>query len=287
MKIRNRDIARSLFILFMLLNINKVSGSSDSEAVSRGQYLFKLGGCASCHTVKDGQPLAGGLEMKTKFGIFYTPNISSSKTTGIGGWNDDEFIQAMIKGESPDGQHYYPSFPYTSYVKMIPSDLLDLKQYLDTQPPFQQENKAHDLDFPFNIRALLGIWKLLNFDKAVYQVNSAKSDQWNRGAYIVNGPGHCVECHTPRNLIGGLQSDQRLKGNPDGPEGEAVPGLTKDENNRISKWTDEDILFSLQIGMVPDGDFLGGSMGHVIENMTSQLTDEDLKAIIIYLNDIE
>lgn len=273
--------------LCLMAQISMVSASTDNEPVERGKYIFDLGGCASCHSAEEGKPLAGGLEMETKFGTFYTPNISPDKSTGIGGWDDEAFILAMTKGESPGGQHYYPSFPYTSYSKMIRQDLIDLKRYLDTRPAISQINKTHELDFPFNIRPLLAFWKLLNFDPSSYQVNTEKSMLWNRGAYIVNGPGHCVECHTPRNLIGGLDYEQQLKGNPDGPEGEAVPGLTKDEDNRISQWTEDDMLFSLQIGMIPDGDFLGGSMGHVIENTTSRLTENDLKAITIYLQDIK
>ncbi|MBT3204237.1 MAG: cytochrome c [Gammaproteobacteria bacterium] len=282
----NPLIIRIVF-LFIFVKINFASANTDVEPLKRGEYLFNLGGCASCHSVENGNPLAGGLAMATNFGTFYTPNISPDRSTGIGSWDDEGFIQAMTKGESPDGQHYYPSFPYTSYSKMTRQDLIDLKHYIDTQPAFSQINKPHNLEFPFNIRPLLIFWKLFNFNQSTYQVNTGKSDQWNRGAYIVNGPGHCVECHTPRNLIGGLDTGQLLAGNPDGPEGESVPGLTKDKGNRISQWTSEDIQFSLQLGMIPDGDFLGGSMGHVIENTTSRLSENDLRAITVYLNDIK
>ncbi|MCP4490822.1 MAG: cytochrome c [Gammaproteobacteria bacterium] len=263
-----------------------MSANADDEPASRGEYLFNLGGCASCHTVKHGKPLTGGLAMHTKFGTFYTPNITPDSTTGIGSWDNEDFIQAMTDGKSPNDQHYYPSFPYTSYSKMTRQDLIELKCYLDIQPAFSQTNKPHDLKFPFSLRPLLTIWKLLNFTRSTHQLNTDKSEKWNRGAYIVNGPGHCVECHTPRNWMGGLNSDRLLAGNPDGLEGESVPGLTKAKGNRISLWTYEDIQFSLQFGMVPDGDFLGGSMGHVIENTTSKLYEYDLQAITVYLNDL-
>lgn len=262
------------------------SGEQDPEQIKRGEYVFNMGGCASCHTVEGGEPLAGGLKMETKFGNFYTPNITPDEATGIGKWSDEDFIWAMSQGESPDGQHYYPSFPYTSYAKMTRQDLLDLKRYLDIQPPVQQNNKEHDLEFPFSIRQLLYVWKLLNIDEENVVNKPDQSVIWNRGEYIVNGPGHCAECHSPRNFLGGLDSDRFLQGNPEGPEDELVPGITMDQSNRVSNWPEEDLIFSLQIGMIPDGDFLGGSMGHVIENSTSKLTEEDLRAIATYLKSI-
>ena len=142
------------------------------------------------------------------------------------------------------------------------------------------------MNFPFNIRSALIPWKLINFDDAAFSVDNTKSKKWNRGAYIVNGPGHCAECHTARNILGGLKRDLILEVNANGPDGEAVPGLTISKGNRISEWSEEDILFSLQVGMMPDGDFLGGSMGHVIENTTSKLTEEDLRAITSYLKSL-
>lgn len=281
-----KNLLPGIFIIFSISNVPHVFANQDEEKIKRGEYIFNLGGCTSCHTVENEEPLSGGVKMETKFGIFYTPNITPDKLTGIGKWSDEDFFRAMTKGEKPDGQHYYPSFPYTSYSKMTQEDLADLKSYLDSQPAVSKKNRNHELDFPFNIRSLLTVWKILNFDTSPYEIKVDKSDMWNRGAYIVKGPGHCVECHTSRNLLGGLNTDEFLQGNPEGPEGESVPGLTKDGNNRISQWNEDDILFSLQIGMIPDGDFLGGSMGHVIENTTSKLTENDLKAITTFLSDI-
>jgi mono/diheme cytochrome c family protein len=264
-----------------------VSSNPNEEQIKRGEYIFNLGGCASCHTAKGGQPLAGGVKMETRFGDFYTPNITPDKSTGIGNWSDTDFINAMTRGLSPEGLHYYPSFPYTSYSNMKHQDLIDLKKYLDKQPAVIRESKAHDLKFPFNIRPLLFLWKLINFDPEPFNENSQQTPAWNRGAYIVNGPGHCTQCHSSRNILGGLDSDGYLSGNPEGPEGEVIPGITQNENNRISEWTEEDLVFSLQMGMIPDGDFLGGSMGHVIENTTSKLTQQDLEAIVSYLKSIK
>jgi mono/diheme cytochrome c family protein len=281
----NIQYQKALLILFSFAAFH-VSANVDGEQSLRGEYIYNMGGCASCHTAKGGEPLAGGLEMETKFGTFLTPNISPDKSTGIGTWSDEDFIRAMREGEAPDGRHYYPAFPYTSYTSMKRQDLLDLKHFLEKRVAVKQENKPHDLNFPFNQRPLLGFWKWLNFEKKPYQPDLDKSLDWNRGAYIVNGPGHCAQCHSPRDLLGGLKKDEWLGGNPEGPEGEAVPGLSMDKENRISEWSEDDIIFSLQMGMIPDGDFLGGSMGHVIDNTTSKLSDADLKAITTYLRNI-
>jgi len=193
--------------------------------------------------------------MKSEFGSFYTPNITPDKNTGIGKWSNEDFIRAMTEGVAPDGSDYYPAFPYTSYTKMTRQDLLDLKNYLDKQVAVIQQNRENDLGFPFNFRSLLWIWKLLNFDNTPIQQDASKSTSWNRGAYIVNAPGHCVECHSPRNWMGAIDRDQLLSGNPEGIEGEAVPGLTMHKDNQISEWDDSDIIASLQLGMIPDGNF--------------------------------
>ncbi|MCW8885250.1 MAG: cytochrome c [Motiliproteus sp.] len=269
----------------MLLIPSFANAQNDPDRVSRGEYVFHLSGCASCHTdsKNGGEPLAGGLKMETPFGIFYTPNISSDSQYGIGGWSEEDFIRAMTEGNSPAGDHYYPAFPYASYSQMSKEDLIDLKTYLDTQPAVAVPSKTHDLSFPFNQRLLLGFWKFFNFSQEPLKQQENRSNSWNRGAYIVNGPGHCVECHTPRNLMGGLDSDAGMVGNDNGPEGEAVPGLLATPQSDFSSWGVEDIVFSLETGMKPDGDFIGGSMGHVIDNTTSKLTPEDLKAIAEYL----
>ncbi len=278
-------MVKGLLYCAITLNLSQAIAVED-EAQKNGEYIFNLGGCASCHTIEGRAPLAGGLEMETRFGTFFTPNISPDKPTGIGEWSDEEFLVAMTSGVSPSGEHYYPTFPYTSYSKMTREDLLSLKRYLDSQPAVSQKNIPHDLSFPFNSRSILFFWKLFNFDGGPFISESSKSKSWNRGAYIINGPGHCVECHTARNILGGLKHEMFLEGNPDGPEGESVPGLTPGKDNRINQWSEEDILFSLQLGMIPDGDFLGGSMGQVIENTTSKLTEEDLRAITNYLKSL-
>ncbi|WP_428623497.1 c-type cytochrome [Sedimenticola sp.] len=269
----------SILLLSLTANVQ-----ADESSASRGEYLLKLSGCASCHTREGGQPLAGGLKMETPFGTFYTPNITPDPKTGIGNWSDDDFIRALTEGVAPDGSHYYPAFPYTSYSRMSRQDLRDLKAYLNEVPAVQVAAPDHDLKFPFNLRVLLGPWKWVNFEPDRLQTVPQKSAAWNRGRYIVQGPGHCVECHTPRNRLGGLEREQALMGNPQGPDGEVVPPIVPTKKP-FSEWGQEDIVFALQTGMKPDGDFLGGTMGHVIENSTGALTESDLKAIAEYLLD--
>lgn len=277
-----------LALMSFALPVSAMTGDktdSPKDMAKRGEYIMALGGCASCHTDKKnkGAKLSGGFAMKTKFGTFYTPNITPDPETGIGGWSDKDFIDAMTKGQSPDGQHYYPAFPYTSYAKMSQQDLLDLKAYLDTVQPIRKKSKEHDLSFPFNIRMALGVWKFVNFDEQPFTEDQNKSEQWNRGAYLANGASHCVECHSPRNLMGGLDTDNLFAGVPKSPEGEKVPGLLPIKGSSFAEWTHSDLMFGLETGMTPTGDFLGGSMGKVIENTTSKMTKQDLEAIAAYL----
>lgn len=250
--------------------------------LDRGAYLFKVGGCGACHSPPDA-PLAGGVKLDTPFGTFYTPNISPDRETGIGGWSDRQFIRAVKQGLSPGGEHYYPAFPYTSYTRMSDRELIDLKAYLDSRPAIRRQNRPHELAFPFDQRWLLGLWKALFFDAGEFKPSPIKSGAWNRGAYLVSGPGHCVECHTPRNLLGGLDRDRPLMGNPEGPDGEAVPAINAAWDPAFGRWQWEDIQFALEAGVTPSGDVVGGTMAHVVDNTTSQLTPEDLAAVTEFL----
>lgn len=257
-----------------------IAQSGDAE---RGAYMLAAAGCVACHTVpKDGAFLAGGRELKTDFGSFFTPNITPDPETGIGNWSNEDFIRAMKKGVSPDGGRYYPTFPYTSYTRMTRQDMLDLKAYLDTVPPVRNAVPDHDLAFPFGIRASMMGWQLLFYDDTPFEADPTQSDAWNRGAYLVNGPGHCGECHTPRNLLGVVDSGRPLAGNANGPEGDAVPNITP-HSSGIGGWSEDDIVSMLEVGLLPDGDFAGGAMTDVIEESTSKLSEDDRKAIASYL----
>ncbi len=253
-------------------------------AVARGAYVFKAAGCLACHTDSKGggAPLAGGLTLKTPFGTFYSPNITPDPATGIGAWSEADFVTALRHGTSPQGDPYYPAFPYTSYTGMSDQDMRDLFAYLMTQPPVVRANREHELDFPYNMRFTLGIWKALFFEAGAFQPVAGKDAQWNRGAYLVRHLGHCGECHSPRGFLGAVDASRELAGNPQGPDGGKVPNLTPGPGG-LGDWSESDIAYALKSGITPDGDFLSDSMGEVIDNATSQMTDEDLSAISKYL----
>lgn len=252
--------------------------------LANGETMFNAGGCASCHASdKENRTLlGGGMALPSPFGTFHVPNISQNPADGIGRWSEADFVTAMTKGTSPDGRHYFPSFPYTSYAHMKLEDVRDLFAYLKTLPQAAGKAPPHDLPFPFNIRRNLGGWKFLFFDDKPFVADASKSAQWNRGAYLVNGPGHCAECHSPRNLLGGLIASQRFAGGPN-PEGKGwVPNITQ---KGLSGWSDKDIAYFLESGMTPEGDSAGGSMTRVIEN-TAKLSDEDRMAMAVYLKSL-
>ncbi len=246
--------------------------------------MFFAGGCASCHATpgKDRTELGGGLGLKSPFGTFYVPNISSDRNDGIGAWTEEQFVTAMTKGTSPDGRHYYPAFPYTSYQRMRIEDLRDLFAFLKSLPAIAGKVRSHDLPFPFTIRRTLGIWKLLFLDGEPFKPDPTKDAVWNRGAYLVNGPGHCAECHSPRNLLGGIIKSQRFAGGPD-PEGEGwIPNITE---YGLKSWSKDQIAKLLATGDMPDGDTVGGKMGKVVGN-TGQLNDADRDAMATYLKSL-
>jgi len=242
----------------------------------RGEYLAVAAGCLTCHTdyKKKGRLLAGGPALKTPFGTFYGPNITPDNKYGIGGWTLEQLAEALTAGISPDGNHYFPSFPYTSYSAMKPQDIADIKSYLDSVPAIGAPSRPHELPWPFSDRNVLGAWKWLSF-------KPSKADDMSRGAYLVNVLGHCAECHTQRDLLGG-KSGRPLAGNTNGPGGAKVPGL-RGLSTDGKTWTADDIKLSLQVGMKPDGDFLGDTMAEVVAHSTGKLSDEDRAAIAAYL----
>ncbi len=250
-----------------------------------GQELFNAGGCASCHAVPN-QPdrlrLGGGLPLGSPFGTFYAPNISPDPTDGIGRWSEADFVNAAMRGVSPEGTHYFPAFPYTSYHLADVDDFRDLFAYLKTLPAVQGKVRDHDVPFPFNIRRNVGIWKLLFMDGKPFAPDASRSPQWNRGAYLVNGFGHCAECHSPRNFLGGIITSQRFAGGPN-PDGEGwVPNITQ---KGIGAWSEKDIADFLETGDMPEGDSASGAMRPVIKNL-AQLTREDRAAMASYLKSL-
>lgn len=278
---------RAAFLVFIGLLSPALAAAQAPGDVSRGAYVFAAAGCESCHTDRKGggAPLAGGRGLETPFGVFYAPNITPDPDHGIGRWTQADLVRALHDGRAPDGSHYFPSFPYASYTGMTLSDIADLWAYLRTVPPSATPNRPHDVPPPFGWRILVGGWKLLFFEPGRIAPNPAKSDAWNRGAYLVGALAHCGECHTPRNFLGGPKSAWRLAGSPDGADGEAVPNITPDDSG-IGDWSAGDIATYLDFGMDPTGDFAGSAMAEVIEHGTSKMTDDDRAAIAAYLRDI-
>lgn len=261
------------------------SAPAHQPDLANGEVMFNAGGCASCHAVPDQSDrtrLGGGVAIKSPFGTFYAPNISPDPTDGIGKWTEADFVNAVMHGVSPSGQHYFPAFPYTSYQHARGEDVLDLFAYLKTLPPVAGKVRDHEVGFPFNIRRNIGIWKFLFMDGKPRITDASKSPQWNRGAYLVNSLGHCAECHSPRNSLGGIIAGERFAGGPN-PEGEGwVPNITQ---KHLGEWSAQDIAYFLKRGELPDGDSAGGAMRHVIKN-TSHLSDEDLAAMAEYLKSL-
>ncbi len=254
--------------------------------VARGERMFYAGGCTSCHAAPKADAaapvqLTGGLELKTPFGTFVVPNISQHPTDGIGAWSLSDFANAMQKGVSPDGRHYYPAFPYASYARMKLADVADLYVYLKTQPAVAGRAPDHQLGFPFNIRRGLGLWKLLHLSPEPVLALAGASEQAKAGQYLVEGPGHCGECHSPRDLSGGIKTSEWLAGAVAAEGDGVVPNITP-ESSSIGQWSQSDIAEFLKSGFTPDFDSAGGAMAAVVKN-TGRLSDDDRAAIAAYL----
>jgi mono/diheme cytochrome c family protein len=248
----------------------------------RGAYLAKAAGCQGCHTEakKGAVPYAGGRGLKTPFGTFYGPNITPHPGAGIGRWREADFLRALRSGMRPDGAHYYPAFPYPSFTAITDSDARDLWAFFRALPPDARPNRAHELKFPFDLRFMLGVWKWMYFSHGPFVADASRPPAVNRGAYVVNALAHCGECHTPRNLLGGVRTDRRLAGARAGADGKRTPNLTP---ARLKGWSDADLREFLLSGISPDGDIAAETMAEVIRNTTSKLTPEDLSATIAYL----
>jgi len=263
-----------------------------SPNIENGRTMFNIGGCASCHATPNADPnkvertrLGGGLALQSPFGTFYAPNISPDPADGIGTWTEADFVTALWKGTSPHGEHLFPAFPYTSYQHMELADVRDLFAYLKTLPPVPGRVRRHDLKFPFSIRRLVGFWKLLFLHGGPFAPDPALSEELNRGAYLVNGPGHCAECHSPRNFLGAIIESERFAGGPAADGKGWVPnitpaGLQRAADDRV--WSQKDIATYLAEGMDPTGDYAGGAMAEVIRN-TSLLSAADHAAIAAYI----
>ncbi|SFR14238.1 c-type cytochrome [Poseidonocella sedimentorum] len=253
---------------------------------ARGEAVFHAAGCASCHIAPEAVEqaemsaapvLSGGQRFETAFGTFLAPNISPDPEAGIGGWTLPQFASAVMRGVSPEGAHYYPAFPYVAYSHMTREDVADLYAFFATLPASEAESRPHELGFPFNIRATLGVWKALNLDTG-WVLEEAETEQIARGRYLVEGLGHCAECHTPRNALGGLDRARWLAGAP-APSGEGrIPAIAPSGLD----WAAEDIAYYLETGFTPEFDSAGGHMALVVQNY-ARLPAEDRAAVAGYL----
>jgi mono/diheme cytochrome c family protein len=257
---------------------------------TRGERIFWAGGCTSCHARPKSEgdarlELAGGLQLNTPFGTFVPPNISPDPQDGIGSWSVEDFANAMMRGVAPDGSHLYPSFPYTSYARMNPADVSDLYAFMKTLPAVTGNAAGHTLSFPFNIRRGLGLWKLLYLnDDPVIALADDAPEEVVLGRYLVEGPGHCGECHTPRDFTGGTEKSHWLSGAVAAEGSGVVPNITSGEGG-IGDWSESDFASFFETGFTPDFDSVGGSMVEVQRNL-ARLRPVDREAIAAYLKTI-
>lgn len=259
--------------------------------VERGKYLATAGNCATCHTKAGGQPFTGGVKFETPFGVLYSTNITPDKVTGIGNWTFSDFYNSMKHGVRPDGAHLYPAFPYTAFAKMTDEDIAALFLYIRTIKPVAVPQTPNKMGFPFSQRPLLAFWKLLFHNPSTFQPDQKQSAAWNRGAYLVEGPGHCGACHTPRNIFGAEKQNLALSGGiytdkvrmGHSRQWSAV-NLTPTESG-LAAWSEADIVGYLKHG-INERYVVHGPMNEVVMNSTSHLVEADLQAIATYLKGI-
>jgi mono/diheme cytochrome c family protein len=252
--------------------------------VARGRYLSILSDCASCHTVPGrDQPFAGGRPIETPFGNIVAPNITPDLPTGIGAWTDDQFDDAVRKGIGRDGAPLYPAMPYNAYAKMSRDDVLAIRAYLGTVQAADNPVVANTLPFPFSIRAAMKVWNALYFKQGEYVVDPKRSAEWNRGAFLVDGPGHCGACHTPKTLLGGDKMSMYLQGSL--LQGWSAPNITNSTRTGLGNWTVDDVTAYLRSGHNRIT-AATGPMAEVVDLSTSGMTDDDLKAISTYLKSV-
>lgn len=258
------------------------SAPGNAEA---GRIVFHAAGCASCHQ-SPGQPnplrLGGGQELKTQFGSFYAPNISSDPIDGIGAWSGRDFAEALLDGVSPKGEHYYPAFPYPSYRRMPPADVRDLFAYLRTLPPVAGRALPHALVLPFTLRGALGLWKRLYLGPRTFADAPARDASWKLGRYLVEGPGRCGECHSPRDLLGAVIAHRRLTGGSTSDGKDTAPDITA---VGLADWSKADIVEALESGRTPKGETFGGAMAEVVRD-TAELPPAYREAIADYLKSL-
>ena len=272
-----------LFGLSLTIAVPAQAQGTTYTTIERGRYLVNAGDCASCHTDQGGKAYAGGLALPTPFGIIYSTNITPDRVTGIGNWSEEEFYKAMHNGIRRDGKHLYPAFPYPWFTKVSQDDVSAIKAFLNTLTPVRQENRPTKLFWPLNEREVMAGWNELYFRDGAFVADPKKSEQWNRGAYLVEGLGHCGACHTATNVLGATKADENLKGGDFGEHWYA-PGLTGHLRDGLGEWSAAEIVEYLMTG-ANSKSAAAGPMAEVVKNSTQYLSDSDLNAIAAYLKD--
>jgi mono/diheme cytochrome c family protein len=258
--------------------------SQEFDQIERGRYLVIAGDCITCHTVFDGgKSFAGGRAIETPFGNIVSPNITPDRDTGIGAWTDDEFDNAVRRGIRPNGARLYPAMPFTAYTMMSRADVVAMRAYLKTLPPVHNEVVTNLLPFPFNIRASMQVWNALYFTDGEFRADPQKSAEWNRGAFLVQGPGHCAACHTPKSFLGGDKTSEYLRGS--NLQGWFAPDITNDARTGLGHWSASDVATYLKTGH-NRVTAATGPMAEVVTYSTSRMTDSDLAAITTYLKSV-
>jgi mono/diheme cytochrome c family protein len=256
-----------------------------TQVITRGEYLARAGDCVACHSMPGGKEFAGGRAMATPFGNLYVPNITPDEETGIGAWSADEFYRMMHSGISRDGTLLYPAMPFASYTKVTRADSDDIYAYLMSVPPVKQRNRPHELRFPFNKRELLVGWRSLYFREGEFTPDPKQSDPWNRGAYLVQGLGHCAMCHTQVNALGGSSESKEFEGGMIPNQNWYAPSLTSNREAGLGNWNIQDIKDLLQTG-VSHRSTVYGPMAEVTYNSLQYLNDEDVEAMGVYLKSL-
>jgi mono/diheme cytochrome c family protein len=256
-----------------------------ADLVARGEYLARAGDCVACHTAPEGRIFAGGRAMPTPFGTLYTSNVTPDPDTGIGKWSADDFYKTMHSGRFPDGGLIYPAMPFASYTKVTRADSDAIFAYLKSIPAVNQKNRPHDLRFPYDNRQLILGWRTLFFSEGGYKPDPKKSAEWNRGAYLVEGLGHCGMCHSPINALGGTSQSEAFKGGLIPMQNWYAPSLTSNREGGLGDWSIKDITDLLKTGVSARG-VVYGPMAEVVYNSLQYLTDEDVRAMAVYLKGI-
>ena len=278
-----RRLAGLAFGLILGLAGTAAAQMPSFERIERGRDLAAQGDCTGCHTLRGGPPFAGGVALQTPFGTLVAPNITPDRETGIGAWSEEEFLRSMHEGIAAGGKRLYPAMPYTAYTRMSERDVRDIWAYLRTVEPVRNAIEPNQLPFPFNIRAVMWVWNTLNFSPGRFRPDPNRSEQWNRGAYLVEGAGHCGTCHTPKTFLGADRSGEALRGAV--LQGWYAPPITGNPWQGVGGWSAEEIVQYLRTGANRHA-MASGPMAEVVENSTMHMKEEDLRAIAAYLREV-